>query len=68
MSEYISAVEAAEKWNISRRRVALLCKTRRVQGASKVGSYWIIPADAKKPSDPRRKSGNNADKPPDEVL
>jgi hypothetical protein len=66
MREYISVVEAAKNWNISRRRVALLCKTGRVPGASKVGNYWIIPADAKKPSDPRRKNGNNADKPPNE--
>ena len=68
MSEYISVVEAARNWNISRRRVALLCKTGRVPGASKVGSYWIIPADAKKPSDPRRNKNNNSYKPSDEVL
>ena len=68
MSEYIPVVEAAKNWDISRRRVALLCKTGHVPGASKVGSYWIIPADAKKPSDPRLKSDNNADKPPNEVL
>ena len=68
MSEYISVVEAAENWSISRRRVAFLCKTGRVPGATKVGSYWIIPADAKKPSDPRRKNGNNANRLSNGVL
>ena len=68
MGEYISVVETAKKWNISRRRVALLCKTGRVPGASKVGSYWIVPADAKKPLDPRRKKDNNAYKSSNEVL
>ena len=68
MSEYISVVEAAKNWNISRLSVALLCKTGRIHGASKVGSYWIIPSDAKKPSDPRRKRDNNEYKSSNEVL
>jgi len=53
MSEYISAVDTAKKWNISRRRVILLCKTNRIPKAILIGNSWAIPADAKKPPDAR---------------
>jgi len=51
--EYISANEAGEKWNISQRRVAILCSENRVEGASMVGNMWLIPKDAEKPIDGR---------------
>ena len=53
MLSYISAKEAAEKWNISQRRVAILCSEYRIVGAMMVGNMWIIPADAEKPIDKR---------------
>lgn len=55
--KYISASEAATKWNISARRVSILCAEGRITGAQKAGSYWIIPEDACKPADARIKSG-----------
>ena len=51
--EFISAREAADKWGISQRRVAVLCGTNRIAGASMVGNMWIIPSGAKKPADAR---------------
>ena len=51
--EYMSAKEAARKWGISQRRVAVLCSENRVNNASMVGNMWIIPANAKKPNDAR---------------
>ena len=53
MLSYISAKEAAEKWNISQRRVAILCSEKRISGAMMVGNMWIIPANAEKPIDKR---------------
>lgn len=53
MLSYISAKEAAEKWNISQRRVAILCSERRISGAMMVGNMWIIPSTAEKPVDKR---------------
>lgn len=53
MLSFISAKEAAEKWNISQRRVAILCSENRIEGAMMVGNMWIIPADAEKPVDKR---------------
>lgn len=54
---YLSAKELAEKWNISRRRVQILCEEGRINGAYKVSEVWIIPEDAEKPVD-RRKVSN----------
>ena len=53
MLSYISAKEAAEKWNISQRRVAVLCGEGRIDGAMMVGNMWIIPSNAQKPIDKR---------------
>lgn len=52
--QFCSAAEMAVKWNISRRRVQIFCAQGRVEGAMKVGTVWIIPANAKKPEDPRK--------------
>lgn len=55
--KYLSTSEVAEKWGLSRRRVAILCKEERIKGAQRAGSTWIIPEDATKPVDARIKSG-----------
>ncbi len=53
MLSFISAKEAAEKWDISQRRVAILCSENRINGAMMVGNMWIIPSNAEKPIDKR---------------
>ncbi len=53
--EFMSAKEAANKWGISQRRVAVLCSENRITDAVMVGNMWIIPAAAKKPVDARVK-------------
>jgi DNA adenine methylase len=53
MLSFISAKEAAEKWNISQRRVSILCHEKRIAGAMMVGNMWIIPSMAEKPIDKR---------------
>lgn len=53
MLSYMSAKEAAEKWNISQRRVSVLASENRIDGAMMVGNMWIIPSNAKKPIDKR---------------
>lgn len=50
---YITVKEASEKWNISTRRVCILCKSARIPGAVKKSKVWMIPSDAKKPEDAR---------------
>ena len=53
MLSFMSAKEAAEKWDISQRRVAILCSEKRIEGAMMVGNMWIIPSNAEKPIDKR---------------
>lgn len=53
MLSFISAKEAAEKWNISQRRVSVLASENRIKGAMMVGNMWIIPSNAEKPIDKR---------------
>lgn len=55
--KYLSAAQVSALWEISARRVALLCEQGRISGAQKAGSLWIIPEDATKPIDARVKSG-----------
>lgn len=51
--QYMTAKEAAEKWNISQRRVAVLCAENRIENAEMLGNMWLIPKDAEKPQDAR---------------
>ena len=52
---YMTASQAAEKWDISQRRVQILCSQNRIEGVFKLGDNWAIPEDAIKPDDKRRK-------------
>ena len=54
---YLSIKQTSEKWGISARWISDLCKADRIPGAVKIGSYWAIPEDAKKPQDARIKTG-----------
>jgi len=61
--EYISAIEASEKWGVSLRQVQRLLADNRIPYANKYGRSWMIPDDAEKTVDPRR-----GKKPPVESL
>ena len=55
MAKFMTTKEAAEKWNITERRINVLCKEGRIPGAYKENKRWVIPADAVKPADKRLK-------------
>ena len=55
-NEYMTAQQVAEKWNISDRRVRVLCREGKIPGAVKDGKSYKIPADAIKPADGRSKA------------
>lgn len=57
MSDTITVKEAAKLWGITERRVTVLCKEGRIEGAYKKGRGWVIPIDAEKPADIRIKTG-----------
>jgi len=56
---YISVKEAAEKWNISDRRVRVLCSEGKIPGVIREGRSWKIPETAKKPEDGRCKTAES---------
>ena len=58
MIQYMSAREAAEKWNISQRRVSILCSENRIPNVAMLGNMWLIPRNAEKPADARMKRNN----------
>ena len=62
MIGYMTANEAAQKWNISHRRVITLCSENRIKDVAMLGNMWIIPSNAEKPVDARKiihKKSNN---------
>lgn len=42
MSGYISVAEMAERWQLTVRRVQVLCNQQRIQGAIKQSCMWLI--------------------------
>ncbi|MBE6650022.1 MAG: DNA adenine methylase [Ruminococcaceae bacterium] len=60
--EVMSAKEAADKWGISQRRVAVLCSENRIENAQLLGNMWLIPINAEKPIDGRSKRYIETDK------
>lgn len=59
--EVMSAREAADRWGISQRRVAVLCSENRIANAQMLGNMWLIPTDAEKPIDARSTRYNTTD-------
>ncbi len=59
-NDYIMLKEAAEKWNVSVRRVQTLCAKGRIRGVVRAGRDWLIPKNALKPVDGRTKAGREA--------
>lgn len=53
--EFLTTKEISRIWNISARRVAILCEDGRLTGAVKKGKTWLIPSNTKKPNDGRYK-------------
>ena len=60
METLISVADAAEKWNITPRRVQMLCNNGRIAGVIKQSGIWLIPKNSKKPDKitPGKKSRN----------
>lgn len=57
--DFLTTTETSKKWNISARRVAVLCEKGRISGSFKKGKTWLIPSSATKPIDERFKKDKN---------
>lgn len=53
--DYMTLKEASIKWGVSPRQINYYCTEGRILGAEKIGSLWLIPKDAKKPLDKRKR-------------
>ena len=51
---YMDVKTAADRWELTERRITTLCRDGRIAGAKKEGGLWLIPDDAEKPVDGRR--------------
>lgn len=58
--QYITAKQAAEKWELTVRRIQDLCRNNKIDGAVRWGRDWMIPVDAHRPDDHRRKTVTHA--------
>lgn len=54
--EYLPIQEFTDKWKISKRRIQILCREGRVDGAKMIGNMWAIPENAIRPADARTKN------------
>ena len=57
--KFMTTKEAAEKWEISERRIRQLLEEGRIEGAIKNGNSWNIPDYAIKPVDKRSVKPDN---------
>ena len=53
--EYYTVKKMGEKRGVTSRMVNVYCSTGRIPGAIKKGNLWLVPEDAIKPEDQRRK-------------
>ena len=58
---YTTVNEIADKWGISPRTVQIMCAEGRIEGATKFGRSWAVPADTERPKDGRVTSGKYKD-------
>lgn len=65
---FMKANEAAELWGVSLHRVQELCKQGRIEGVTRFGRSWMIPADATKPLDARYKEQKKAEEEPSRPM
>ena len=54
---YVTVTEMAKTWGLKPRTVQIMCSDGKIEGVTKFGRSWAIPADAEKPTDNRITSG-----------
>ena len=57
--DYMTLKEASQKWNVTPRQINYLCAAGRIPGAVKMATIWLIPKNAEKPVDRRRKENKS---------
>lgn len=55
--EFMDVRATAKKWSLTERRIRMLCRQGKIQGAKKEKGDWRIPVTAGRPEDGRRRKG-----------
>jgi predicted site-specific integrase-resolvase len=58
--DYLTIKEISAKWGVGTRIVTQYCNEGRIKGAEKKGDLWLIPKDAPKPPDKRRRENKSS--------
>jgi len=53
--EYVTSIQIATKWGVTRGRVHQLIKAGKIPGVMRLGRDWLIPANAPYPVQRRRR-------------
>ena len=59
--DIMSVKEASKRWNLSERWIQKLCEEGRIKGVQRFGRFWMIPREALKPTDLRKKQKGRSD-------
>ena len=51
---------AADRWELTERRITTLCRDGRIEGAKKEHGLWLIPESVEKPKDGRKNKSSRA--------
>jgi hypothetical protein len=54
--DWITPLQASEKWEITERQVQAMCKSGKIAGALRFSKVWLIPKDTQRPLDGRTKT------------
>ena len=54
--EWITPLQASEKWKITERQVQSMCQQGKIPGVVRLSKVWLIPKDAPRPLDGRTKA------------
>jgi hypothetical protein len=60
--DWITPLQASEKWGITERQVQSLCSQGKISSAIRLSKLWLIPKDAPKPLDGRTKAAKQQKK------
>ena len=58
---YVDVHQAAADWDMSERRITMLCRDGKIKGAKKEGKHWMIPEHTKRPFDGRTREAREQD-------
>ena len=60
LMKYLDVHQAAEKWEMTERRITMLCRDGKIRNVKKEGKLWLIPEGTPRPFDGRTKEAKGS--------